>query len=77
MRYVVLWSSVDTFDILPPVATIEPAEAQDNIEPPVELAENNIELPVMEAENNIELPVMVAVRWSPLWHKITLICPLR
>ena len=58
---------VDTLNILLPVATVEPAEAQDNIELPVEV----IEVPVMIAETNIELPV------SPLWHKITLICPLR
>ena len=51
---------VDTLNILSPVATVEPAEAQDNIELHVEVAENNIELPVMVAENNIELPVMVA-----------------
>ena len=51
---------VDTLNILSPVATVEPAEEQGNIELPVEVAENNIEIPVMVAETNIELPVMIA-----------------
>ena len=50
---------VNTFDILSPVATVEPAEAQDNIEPPVELAENNIELLIVITINNIDLPIVV------------------
>ena len=37
---------VETLNLLSPVATVEPAEAQDNIEIPVMVAETNIELPV-------------------------------
>ena len=60
MRYVILWSTHLIYYRLSPVATVEPAEAQDNFELPVEVAENDIEIPVMVAETNIELPVMIA-----------------
>ena len=51
---------VDKLNILSPVAIVEPAEAQNNIELSVEVEENSIEIPVMVAETNIGLPVMIA-----------------